>query len=180
MCLATGLCLGRVGKSPLAAPSFDLRRERLRRAVSLIPSDTNCNRRIVGIPTKYAAMSWRHVLYYCHVWLQAEGRLPHLVGLRCALSHKWPCQAHLVLLSLACLSFVLRCSSLETTTCPRYPGYSTPFFNTLFNRLLDLLCPKNEPEARPRSKSVCAESFSCPSRTRAPRPSTIAHHSQTR
>lgn len=74
----------------------------------------------------------------------------------------------------------LRYSALETTTCPRYPVYLTLILDTLFNHLLGLLCPKNEPEARPRSKSVCAQHFSCPSRTWAPRPMSIAHQPQTR
>ncbi len=86
--------------------------------------------------------------------------------------------SHLVLLS-ACLSFALCYSALETTTCPRYPGYLTLLLDTLFNHLRGLLCPKNEPEARPRSKSVCAQRFSCPSRTRVPRPMSIAHQPQT-
>lgn len=46
LCLATELRVRRVDKSLLPAPSFDLRRERLRRAVSLIPFVTICNRRI--------------------------------------------------------------------------------------------------------------------------------------
>lgn len=119
----------------------------------------------------------RHVLYLCYVWSRTPGGLAHLVGLDLTLDHKRKCQATSCF-SLR-LSFALCYSALETTTCPRYPGYLTLLLDTLFNHLLGLLCPKNEPEARPRSKSVCAQRFSCPSRTRVPRPMSIAHQPQT-
>lgn len=80
--------------------------------------------------------------------------------------------------SLCVSLFVLRCSSLKPPLALDTPGIQTLFFDTLFNRLLGLLCPKNEPEARPRSKSVCAYFLSLAPPAVGLRPSIIAHHQQ--